>query len=437
MDEVAQNRLNELVSEAFSGLQIGLDSTSHRWHQLRTAQTFDGEPRTIKARMRWYEQFPLIDTEGDGIRSFVGVSLALLVGRRPIVLIDEPEAFLHPPQARVLGRFIGREASQTGRQIFVATHSSDVLLGVLEEYAKAQVVRLSREREFVTKAVSGTSTLEISSDPVLHSSDVVDGLFHKAVAVVEGFSDRRFYAHVLSVHGPAFDVRVVTAQNKQTAYRLINFYRSAGVASIAILDFDIMHQESDMEKLMEYLQFSTEDVQNAKTLRRQVKESIEKTPTIDHALSVRSKLSELAGRINETAEDSDLENVGVAIRELSRTVGRWGLPKTRGLLGLQEDVQESAKTLLQMFQVYGVFIVPVGELESWSIPGMTETYRKSRWLSAALGRISQANTLPEMKPLTNFLNSCLHWLRGDLEASSREYGEACNTFMDPHRPDSD
>lgn len=37
--------------------------------------------------------------EGDGLRSFVSVLLSLMGRRKPVFLLDEPEAFLHPPYA--------------------------------------------------------------------------------------------------------------------------------------------------------------------------------------------------------------------------------------------------------------------------------------------------------------------------------------------------
>ena len=43
--------------------------------------------------------------QGDGMRSFASVVLHLLAPTTPSILIlDEPEAFLHPPQARYLGK---------------------------------------------------------------------------------------------------------------------------------------------------------------------------------------------------------------------------------------------------------------------------------------------------------------------------------------------
>ena len=62
------------------------------------------------------------------------------------VSIDEPEAFLHPPQAEMIGNAIC-ELKSDNSQVFVATHDSNVLKGFLSS-AHAQnvtVVRVERD----------------------------------------------------------------------------------------------------------------------------------------------------------------------------------------------------------------------------------------------------------------------------------------------------
>ena len=60
--------------------------------------------------------------QGDGMRSYASVILHLLAPITPsILLLDEPEAFLHPPQARLLGEIIAAERPSRA-QLVVATH---------------------------------------------------------------------------------------------------------------------------------------------------------------------------------------------------------------------------------------------------------------------------------------------------------------------------
>ena len=88
---------------------------------------------------------PQLQSQGDGIRAFTGILLHVLVIDRDIILIDEPEAFLHAPQATSLGRMLARETPNP-RQLIVATHSTDFLRGVLDiPGSPVRVVRIQRQ----------------------------------------------------------------------------------------------------------------------------------------------------------------------------------------------------------------------------------------------------------------------------------------------------
>ncbi len=79
------------------------------------------------------------------MRAFVGILLHAFLVEHSCVLIDEPEAFLHPPQARLLARFLV-EQELASRQIFLATHSGDILRGILDAGSKrVRVIRIQRE----------------------------------------------------------------------------------------------------------------------------------------------------------------------------------------------------------------------------------------------------------------------------------------------------
>jgi len=72
-----------------------------------------------------------LESQGDGMRSFATVLLYVLVAdTHSIQFLDEPEAFLHPPQARLLGELIARERKAKS-QLFIATHSTDILDGLI------------------------------------------------------------------------------------------------------------------------------------------------------------------------------------------------------------------------------------------------------------------------------------------------------------------
>jgi hypothetical protein len=136
------------------------------------------------AYMQDLQRLPLVQHQGDGIRSFIGIMLTLVAASYPIVLIDEPEAFLHPPQARLLGRKLAAEARDRA-QVIIATHSIDVLLGLLDaDDASVTIARLTRQGDVNPVAVLSPDQLrELWRDPLLRYSNVLDGLFHRGVVL--------------------------------------------------------------------------------------------------------------------------------------------------------------------------------------------------------------------------------------------------------------
>ena len=58
---------------------------------------------------------------------------AIVSNKKPVFLLDEPEAFLHPPQALQLGEIISGLV-EPSQQIFIATHSADFSTRAFEFY---------------------------------------------------------------------------------------------------------------------------------------------------------------------------------------------------------------------------------------------------------------------------------------------------------------
>ena len=94
-------------------------------------------------------EFRSIETEGDGMKSYLATCVSLLLGRRPVCLIDEPEMCLHPPQAYNLGRFIGRFGASRDNVTIVATHSSHLLRGVIQTAEQVQNRSAHTKRQHV------------------------------------------------------------------------------------------------------------------------------------------------------------------------------------------------------------------------------------------------------------------------------------------------
>ena len=87
--------------------------------------------------------------QGDGIRSAVAILASLIVSNHALYLIDEPETFLHPPQAKMLGRNIVQVSKD--KQCFISTHNIDLIRGVLEEDAsRVKIIKIDRQENINT-----------------------------------------------------------------------------------------------------------------------------------------------------------------------------------------------------------------------------------------------------------------------------------------------
>ena len=195
--------------------------------------------------------FPLLDTQGDGMRSVLGIVSAIVSVKKPIILLDEPEAFLHPPQALQLGEIISGLV-QPSQQIFIATHSADFLRGLLSSTRDAVIIHLDRAEDVTTANVLDSATLnQIVADPLLSSSRVLEGMFYKGVVATEADADSVFYQRLFQKIGAADEIHFVNAHNKQTLKKIIDPYKKLGIKFAMIADADVIRDKREFSDILQ------------------------------------------------------------------------------------------------------------------------------------------------------------------------------------------
>ncbi len=92
------------------------------WRDARGTPHLRGKYQHWRAQGAWQseEQF------SDGTLRLMGLLWAVMDKGGPL-LLEEPELSLHPEIVRVLPQMLARVQRQTGRQVFVSTHSPDLL----------------------------------------------------------------------------------------------------------------------------------------------------------------------------------------------------------------------------------------------------------------------------------------------------------------------
>lgn len=187
----------------------------------------------------------------DGVQVFCGLTAAVAALPHLLLLIDEPEAFLHPTLCRRLGANLARIARQRDARLITATHSAEFLLGCLEEVPETTVLRLEYRRGVpASHALGADKVSELSRDPLLRSADALHALFARSAVVCEADSDRAFYEEInrrlFDTDGRvgALDATFLNAQNWQTTVRIAAPLRAAGVPAAIVLDLDTLAQDA-------------------------------------------------------------------------------------------------------------------------------------------------------------------------------------------------
>lgn len=222
-----QKHSEELLKLAFNeafGMEIMLDYSGMKDFCLRVAKEFPQIPEDPRKAYLLTKEFNKIDNQGDGFKSFVGIVLSLLFSKDRIVLLDEPEAFLHPAQARYLGKWIADNSHKLSGQIIISTHNSNFLSGLLQSDEKVDIFRLNRNLDNTTfKLIPPEATKKLAKSPMLSSQRVLEAIFHKAVIVCEADADRIVYQTVSTLHHNNQEILFVYSHNKQTLKDVVSF----------------------------------------------------------------------------------------------------------------------------------------------------------------------------------------------------------------------
>lgn len=335
-------------------LDIVTDSPHVHWRLSRVVAPLDLEGRWSKEASDFYAQAKPLDESSDGVHAYVGMLAAVLARDYPCVFIDEPEAFLHPPLVRLLARQLVELAKEKRCQFYIATHSADLVQSCVAAGTELNILRLTHDDDRPTARVLDPKDLrEIALDPLLRSEALLSALFHQGAVVCESASDRVLYREVnerllLAGSGGLDDIAYLNAQNWQTVYRMMAPLRRMGVAAAAVVDADAL-SGGEFANILDAAQ----------------------VPKL-----LREAWLSLRGRLNQSLRDRQ----GAAN-------GSVGL-KGPTIAAMNAEEREVFASLRQQMAGYGVFVVPVGELEDWLADlGIPKSGDKGRWLRTVLGRM--------------------------------------------------
>jgi ABC-type uncharacterized transport system YnjBCD ATPase subunit len=331
-DDAKRAEVRRIVYDAF-GIHIVIDPTllGHLRVRLSIREPVDPmEERGIhQAAVDFHSHALPIDSASDGVKAFTGIITELIAGDPKVLLIDEPDAFLHPALASKLGQEVSRAAVTSNKIVFASTHSPMFVMGCIQSGAPINIVRLTYRAGIATaRILPSDEILRLMRNPLLRSTGVLQGLFYEFVVVTESDADRAFYQEIndrLLKADPQLGIPnclFLNAQGKHTIHTILRPLRKLGIPAVGIYDVDALNEGgTNWANILEAASIPEIERNALATLRAAIKHAFDATGL-------------------------DVKRAG-------------------GISILQQQDQEAAQNLLRQIANYGIFIVPKGELEFW------------------------------------------------------------------------
>ncbi|HAT2049516.1 TPA: ATP-binding protein [Legionella pneumophila] len=328
-----RKKVSDLIFEAFKKYFV-IDPTSMSSIEIRLSEF---KPSSSETERGWsqnsvdfHKRAKPITEFSDGVQAFTGLAMTVIAGEETIMLIDEPEAFLHPSLASLLGRKLTEEMVTRDGNLIVSTHSPFFVMGCLQAGKPMSIVRLTYDDKGIStaKLLSADKISYLFKNPLLRSTGVLQALFHQSVIVTEADADRAFYNEInkrLLYDGNGKGISeglFLNAQNKQTIWTIIEPLRQMGIPTVGIVDIDFIKDGgSEFSKALNAVGVPLGLQGSFSGLRKTVRDFLDKT-------------------------GKDMKRDG-------------------GIYLLKGEELATAQKFISDLAEYGIFIVPGGELESW------------------------------------------------------------------------
>ncbi len=345
-DDDKRKEVRRIIYDAF-GLYFVVDPTYLGNLRLRLSSrppSTEREERGIhNEAVKFHSEAMLVEHASDGVKAFTGIVTEIVAGDPAVLLIDEPEAFLHPSLASNLGKEIALASLGSEKRLFVSTHSPNFVMGCLQSGAPLNIIRLTYRSGVPTaRILSNEDILRLMRNPLLRSTGVLSGLFYEFVIVTESDADRAFYQEInerLLRFKPELGIPnclFINAQNKQTVKTVIKPLRELGIPAVGLVDIDILKDGGQV--WTGFLESSF-------------------VPELEH---------------------QSLANLRSAVKQRFDSTGK-NMKRDGGVEILSGSDKEAANNLFDKLAEYGLFVVRKGELESW-VANLGATGHGPSWL---------------------------------------------------------
>lgn len=378
-DDVLINKVRDIIFNSFKKYLV-IDPTN--LGSLRLRLSIEKPSPSIEKSLEresidFHNNALLVENASDGVKAFIGIVLSLIAGESKFILIDEPEAFLHPTLSYNLGKEI-TSLLDSQKRLFISTHSADFLMGCVQNNIGINIIRLTYDSHGSTARVLTQNKLKpLMQNPLLRSIGVFNALFYNAVIVTEADADRAFYQEINERLLQSGDPRGIegclflNAQNKQTVWDIVKPLRELGIPAVGIVDIDV------------------------------IKEGGENWNKVLNGIFLPERNCDSYRKARENLHDAFIKT--------GKNFKRNG-----GISLLDNSDKEFCENIFDNLFEYGCAVVPVGEIEQW-LPDLDIERGKSHWLKNIFEKMGDnPNSSDYIKPqggdVWDFIGKISKWV---------------------------
>ena len=332
--------------------------------QVNLKESFKNEQERLMKYASILEKYKQAHLQGDGIKSFLGILLYLMLDYYQTYLIDEPEAFLHPPHARIIGQIIG-ETLNDNQQAFISTHSENFIKGLLDKCPeRLKIIRITRKGKNNNISILDNSGIQAAfSNPLIKYSNIMSGIFHKNVVLCESDSDCKFYSFIENKikqnNNMYSETLYIHCGGKHRVGLIAKTLISLGINVKLILDLDFLDDINIVKSVTSVCGIDWDNLESDfNVVDKQVKSNSNNISRDSLQKEINSILSKKEN--NAPVSNSELEK----IKKLFVKPSRWQQIKECGVSAFPAgDAKKAFNRINDKLRSGHIYLVPVGELE--------------------------------------------------------------------------
>lgn len=394
-DAAIHTQFETALATIFDGMKVRLDTTERVQLSLRVLGTSVEPLGNAMQNALTFGKLKPLHLEGEGLKHCAAIVLTMLLCQGRAILLDNPEADLHPDVSRRLGAWIAESAAPLGCQVFVVTRDPAFLTGLFTGSSDVSIWRLTR-REAVTRfePVPIEVGRALATFPLFSTQQALACLLRDGVVVTPECSDRIVFQTVaerlLRVHNLGY----IQSQGGRNLTFVTKAMRRANLPTCVVAELDLFQNESTFSELVKALSNApppTPWLATRERLVSHVEGWFDGKELAASAQEVETFLDQIKKGQGPTAPPP--------ASSVASNQPKWDRLRRERLSILPLELRIWVEELLEDLKRIGLFVSPKGRIESW-ISFTADAEDPGGWMNRAMQMLHSGDCPAELRAFT-------------------------------------